>query len=47
MLPEMLERNYFLKDLVFSLVKSVDDIQGICERLKRAYGDTKTMFKKK
>ena len=40
MLPDMLEKNYFLEDRVFSLVKSVDDIQGICKRLKDTYADT-------
>lgn len=40
MLPDMLEKSYFLEDRVFSLVKSVDDIQGICKRLKVTYADT-------
>lgn len=40
MLPDMLEKSYFLEDRVFSLVKSVDDMQGICKRLKVTYADT-------
>ena len=46
MLPGLLINNY-LEDTALSLVKSVKDISEIWDRLKLAYGDPKSMLKKK
>ena len=46
MLPDLLINNY-LEDPALSLVKSVKDISEIWDRLKLAYGDPKSMLKKK
>ena len=46
MLPDLLINNY-LEDPALSLVKCVKDISGIWDRLKSAYGDPKSMHKKK
>ena len=46
MLPDLLINNY-LEDPALSLVKSVKDISEIWDRLKSAYGDPKSMHKKK
>ena len=43
MLPELLRNNY-LEDLVLSLVKNIQGIEDIWNRLKKAYGDTKIML---
>ena len=43
MLPELLRNNY-LEDLVLSLVKNIQGIEEIWNRLKKAYGDTKIML---
>ena len=46
MFPELLKNNY-LGDPALSIVKSVNNINEIWERLKRAYGDPKIMLTKK
>ena len=46
MLPDLLKNN-FLEDPSLSLVKSVDDIAEIWQRLKMAYGHPKLMLTKK
>ena len=46
MLPDLLKNNY-LEDPALSIVKSVDDIKEIWDRLKSAYGDPKSMLTKK
>ena len=46
MLPDLLKNNY-LADPALSLVKSLDEIDEIWTRLKRAYGDANTMLSKK
>ena len=46
MLPDLLINNY-LEDPALSLVKSMKDISEIWDRLKLAYGDPKSMVKKK
>ena len=46
MLPDLLKNNY-LSDPALALVKSLDDIENIWIRLKKAYGDPKVMLKKK
>ena len=46
MIPELLKNNY-LEDPALSLVKSVNNIDEIWARLKRAYGDPKIMLTKK
>ncbi|MCH2406189.1 MAG: hypothetical protein MK200_08365 [Nitrosopumilus sp.] len=46
MLPDLLKHNY-LADPALTLVKSVESIEEIWVRLKRAYGDPKTMLDKK
>ena len=46
LLPDLLKNNY-LEGPAFSLVRHVDDINEIWERLKRAYGDSKMMLTKK
>ena len=46
LLPDLLKNNY-LADPALALVKSVDNIEIIWERLKKAYGDPKIMLKKK
>jgi len=45
-LPDLLKNNY-LEEPALSLVKALDDINLIWERLKMAYGDPKTMLMKK
>ena len=46
MLPDLLKNN-FLDSAALTLVKHVDDIDMIWERLKAAYGDCKTLLDKK
>ena len=46
MLPDLLINNY-LEDPALSLVKSEKDISEIWDRLKLAYGNPKSMLKKK
>ena len=46
MLPDLLINSY-LEDPTLLLVKSVKDISEIWNRLKLAYGDPKSMLKKK
>ena len=46
MLPDLLKYNY-LSDPALSLVKSLDTIDEMWSRLKRAYGDPKTLLDRK
>ena len=43
MLPELLRNNY-IEDFVLWLVKNIQGIEEIWNRLKKAYGDTKIML---
>ena len=45
-LPDLLKNN-FLGEPALSIVKSLDDINEIWSRLRKAFGDTKTMLIKK
>lgn len=44
-MADLLKNNY-LGEPALSLVKSLDDIEDMRLRLKKAYGDTKTMLSK-
>ena len=46
MLPHLLKNN-FLADPALALVKTLDTIEEIWIRLKKAYGDSRVMLKKK
>ena len=46
MMPELLKSN-FLEDSPLALVKDIDNINEIWERLKKAYGDPKLMINRK
>ena len=46
LLPDLLKNN-FLADPALTLVRSIDNIEDIWLRLKRAYGDTKIMLTRK
>ena len=46
LLPDLLKNNY-LSDPALSLVKSLNEIEVIWERLQRAYGDPKMMLQRK
>ena len=46
LLPDLLKNN-FLDEPALSLVKSLDDINQILERLKMAYGDPKNLLERK
>ena len=46
MLPDLLKNNY-LADPALALVKTLDTIEGIWIRLKKAYGESTVMLKKK
>ena len=45
-MPDVLKNNY-IDSSALSLVKNIDDIDEIWDRLKAAYGDTKLLLKKK
>ena len=46
LLPDYLKNNY-LEGAALSLVKSIDNVEGIWNRLKEAYGDTELLLEKK
>ena len=46
LMPDLLRNNH-LDEPALSLVKHVDDISEVWDRLKKAYGDSKTMLQKK
>ena len=46
MLPGLFKNN-FLEEPVLALVKSVDCIDEICQKLKKTYGDPRILLSKK